>query len=106
MKVANIADMKGGWFVGNFEPSVLKTGDFEVAHHHYKRGVTSDPHTHKLAVEINYILKGKAIVSGTTLETGDIFIYEPNDVADVRFLEDTDLVIVKAPSVPEDKYSV
>ena len=31
MKVANLKDMFKGWFVGNFQPTVLQTNDVEVA---------------------------------------------------------------------------
>ncbi len=35
-----------------------------------------------------------------------MFVYEPGDIADVEFLEDTNLIVVKWPSVPSDKYMV
>lgn len=31
MKVDNLDSMIGGWFIGNFEPSLFKTNDCEVA---------------------------------------------------------------------------
>ena len=43
-------------------------------------------------------------VSGNILDAGSIFLYEPNDVADVVVIEDVDLIVVKWPSVPSDKY--
>lgn len=106
MKVSKINDFKNGWFIGNFEPTLLKTKDFEVAHHFYPKGFKGEHHTHKIATEYNYILSGKLIASSQTLGPGDIFIYEPNDVSDVIFLEDTNLIIIKTPSIPDDKYKV
>ena len=38
MKTAKIADMKRGWFIGNFEPSLFKTNDVEVAVKQYRTG--------------------------------------------------------------------
>ena len=38
MKTAKLEDMVKGWFVGNFEPSLLKTNDVEVAVKSYKKG--------------------------------------------------------------------
>ena len=32
MQVLRIEDMKGGWFVGDFEPTAYKTKDFEVSY--------------------------------------------------------------------------
>lgn len=102
----NIKNFKNGWFIGNFEPTLLKTKDFEIAHHSYKKGFIGEHHTHKIAIEYNYILSGKAIVSSETLGPGDIFIYEPNDISNVIFLEDTELIIIKTPSIPGDKYEI
>jgi|TARA_R110002167_G_scaffold55962_3_gene158945 hypothetical protein len=106
MKTANIRDYKGGWFVGDFEPSIFQNPFFEVSHQHHKQGTESEPHTHMVTTEITYILKGRATVSGLDMISGDIFVYEKEDIADVKFLEDTDIVIVRWPSIPSDKYLI
>ena len=106
MKQANIADFKAGWFIGDFEPSVFKNPFFEVAHHSHEAGYVCDRHTHKIAQELTYIISGKLVASGKTLSAGEMFLYEPNDVAEVEVLEDVDLIVVKWPSVPSDKYPV
>ena len=36
MKSYKLSDMKGGWIVGGFEPTVYSTTDCEVAIKHYK----------------------------------------------------------------------
>ena len=105
MKVYNIDEMKGGWFIGDFEPSVFKNCFFEVAHHRHEAGYRAEYHTHKIAQELTYILNGKMKVSGQILTKGDIFIYEPYEVADALVLDDVDLIVVKWPSVPSDKFS-
>jgi hypothetical protein len=38
MRTYSLADMKGGWFVGDFSPTVLRTPDFEVAVKEYAAG--------------------------------------------------------------------
>jgi quercetin dioxygenase-like cupin family protein len=102
----NIREMQGGWFIGDFEPSVLRTGTFEVAHHRYPAGYRGEPHVHRFCTEYNYILRGRLVASGQELSTGDIFVYAPGEASDVEFLEESDLVIVKTPSVPGDKHAV
>lgn len=104
MFVSNIKLFTNGWFIGNFKPALLKTKDFEIAHHFYAKGFRGTPHTHKIATEYNYIVSGKLLVSNKTLTNGDIFVYEPFDISDVIFLEDTDLIVIKVPSIPDDKY--
>ena len=48
MDVKRIEDFKGGWFIGNFEPTAWKTDKFEAAIHDYKKGEEKEPHYHKL----------------------------------------------------------
>ena len=62
MDVLRIEDMKGGWFIGNFEPTAWKTEAFEAAVHDYKKGEQKEPHYHKLGTEINLLLEGKFIL--------------------------------------------
>lgn len=106
MIFANINQFKMGWFIGDFEPTLLKNRAFEVAHHTYKKGFQSAPHTHWVATEYNYIVSGSLIAGGKTLGRGDIFVYEPGEISDVTFLEDTDLIIIKNPSAPGDKHEI
>ena len=40
------------------------------------------------------------------INQGDIFIFEQYDVADPIFLEDCELIVVKTPSIQNDKYKV
>ena len=106
MKVSNINDFTKGWFVGDFEPSIFKNPFFEVAHHTHKKGDDTFPHYHKVTNELNYIVSGWMSVSGHTLKGGDMWIYEPNEVSNVEFLSDVNLIVVRWPSIPSDKYDV
>ena len=45
-------------------------------------------------------------MNGKTMSAGDMWIYEPNEVSDVEFLADSELIIVRWPSIPSDKYLV
>ena len=105
MKQSNINNFKGGWFVGNFDPSIFKNPFFEVAHHKHEKGCETFPQYHKVTQELNYIIKGELMVSGKHLKTGDMWIYEANEISDVEFLEDSELMIVRWPSIPSDKYA-
>lgn len=106
MKIYNIDNMHNGWFIGDFEPSVYKNAGFEVAHHKHPAGYKTPRHTHKLAQELTYILKGKLDIRGETLVAGQMFLYEPMEIADAEIIEDVELIVVKWPSVPSDKYFV
>ena len=106
MKFMKIEEMKKGWFIGNFEPSLFKTEQFEVAVHNHKKNEYHAPHFHKIATEYNVIIDGEILVNENKLSTGDIFIAYPNDITDVEFITDCTIVVVKVPSVAGDKYIV
>lgn len=106
MEVRRIENMKGGWYIGNFDPSVLLTPDFEVGYKFHPKGEHWDAHYHKKGIEITYLIRGKMQIQGRILTSGDIFTIFPNEIADPVFLEDCEVVIVKTPSVIGDKYTV
>jgi hypothetical protein len=98
MKVNRIENMKGGWFIGNFEPSVYKTDQFEVSYKTHYKGEKWDFHYHTQVTEINYLVKGQMVIQNTPLNAGDIFVLEPYEIADPEFITDCELVVVKTPS--------
>ncbi len=97
--------MKGGWFVGDFEPTSYKTSEFEVSYKIHPKDEKWDIHYHHTVTEINLIIKGRMIIQGKELIKGDIFILEPYEIADPNFLEDTEIICVKTKSI-NDKISV
>ena len=106
MKHERIENMKRGWFVGNFEPSLLKTNDVEVAVKVYKKGDYEEAHYHKAATEITVIISGRAKMFEKVWDAGDIVVAEPGDVTDFEAMENTVNVVVKIPGVNNDKYLV
>lgn len=93
-----------GWIIGHFSPSIYTTNDIEIGIHYLKKGDKSDGHYHKLATEYNFIVNGKAKFNDVILSDGDVFIFEKNEFSTVEYLEDTSLVVVKLPSISNDKY--
>lgn len=106
MKVEKLSDMKGGWFIGNFTPSLLKTNACEVAVKSYKRGDKEGKHYHKIATEYTVVIKGKVKMFDNIYHEGDIIIVEPGNITDFEALEDAMNVVVKIPGVNNDKYLV
>ena len=106
MKTFNYDNMKGGWFIGNFQPSAHRTKNFEVAYVRHKKDQPWDKHFHKVATEITLIISGKVKINDKIYSSGDIVVIEPNEIADPYFLENTELVVVKTPSDVNDKYVV
>lgn len=106
MKIFKMDEMCGGWFVGNFSPTAYSTEKFEVCYKKHHKDEKWDTHYHKIGTEINYLIRGKMQIQDTILQTGDIFILYPYEIADPIFLEDCELVIVKTPSDSNDKYII
>jgi quercetin dioxygenase-like cupin family protein len=104
MRTARLEDMVKGWFVGDFEQSVLRTSACEVAVKHYKAGEREDLHHHRIATEVTLVISGTVFMCGRQWGAGDIILLDPNDATDFEALTDAVNVVVKMPSVPGDKY--
>lgn len=102
----NLADMVGGWIVGDFEPACIRSTACEVACKHYAAGAVEAAHVHRIATELTLIASGRATMNGRTYGAGDIIVLEPGEATDFRTLEPTTTVVVKMPSVAGDKYLV
>jgi hypothetical protein len=103
MQIYKLNDMKDGWFIGNFLPSALKTKDFEVCYKKHSKNEFWDKHYHEKIHEVNLLVKGKMLINDIELNEGDIFVIEPYYVSKPTFLQDCELVIVKTPSITDDK---
>ncbi len=106
MKVSKLKDFTKGWVVGNFEPTLLQTEEFEVAVKYYKKGEYEKKHLHKLATEITIIVSGHVEMNGLEYFSGDIITIEANEATDFKVLEDTVTTVIKTPSAKDDKYLV
>lgn len=104
MKIHNLENMIGGWFIGNFEPTVLRTDKFEVAVKKYKKGDTEKRHVHKIATEITLILTGCVDINGNRYSENEIVTILPNEWVLFKAIDDTITIVVKTPSVSDDKY--
>ena len=106
MKKFRLEDMKGGWFVGDFVPTCLKTTDCEVACKHYTKGDLDERHVHKIATEVTLIVEGLVKMNDVVYKSGDIIVIKPGEATDFHALEDTINVVVKVPSAVGDKYVI
>ena len=106
MTFAHLSEMTGGWIVGDFDPTVLRTAACEVACKQYPAGAHEPAHVHRIATEITLIASGRARMAGRELAAGDIVRLEPGEATDFTALEPTTTVVVKMPSVIGDKYPV
>ena len=106
MKKHQISEFFRGWIVGDFEPTMIKNSDIEVAVQNYASGSIEPKHVHKIAREITVIVSGKARMGNDIYVKGDIVDIPPGHSTSFEALEDTTTVVIKTPSLPSDKYLV
>ena len=106
MKIKKIDEMKKGWFIGNFEPSLYKTNDVEVGLKNYAANDYEKKHFHKIATEYTVVVSGVVRMFGRNFSEGTIIIVEPGDVTDFLSITDSVTLVVKIPGANNDKYMV
>ncbi len=104
MIVHKLNDMVKGWFIGEFNPSVINTSTVEVAVKHYKAGDHEESHFHKIATEVTVIIIGEVVMNGVRYTEGDIIVIPPGVPTDFTALVDTITNVVKLPGAKNDKY--
>ncbi len=104
MQKRKLDEMIGGWFIGNFEPSLYKTNDVEVGLKKYNAGDYEDYHYHKVATEITVVISGEVEMNGLKYQEGDIIVMEPGEGTDFRAVDNSVNVVIKIPGANNDKY--
>lgn len=104
MEKFTLKDVINGWFIGDFDPSLYKTSDFEVAVKSYSAGDYEGKHYHKIATEFTVILDGSVEMNNQVHNSGDIIRINPGTPTDFKALTDVKTVVIKVPSSKNDKY--
>jgi dTDP-glucose pyrophosphorylase len=99
----SLQGMVRGWFIGDFEPSLIRTAEFEVTILHFKKGERCAFHVHHEAVEYNHLVSGRLDFNGAIIEAGTTFIIPKDVLACPIYLEESIVVCAKIPSIPKDK---
>ena len=107
MKKFRLADSGArGWFIGDFPEAVVRAQDFEVCWQSNPAGHQDTPHMHKIITEVQLITSGRMNINGEEFGPGDIYVSEPGEPYHAYYMEDTQVVAVKFPSIPSDKYYI
>lgn len=106
MKKFELSDMEKGWFIGDFDPSVIKTKNFEVGIKQYKAGDRESAHLHKKSEEITVVVEGKIKMAKKEFSKGQIILLDKNEVSSFEALENCTTVVVKIPSIQGDKFVI
>ena len=106
MKKHRIEDFTRGWVIGDFEPSLYKTKDFEVSISFVEKGYVGARHIHKLADEIHIVTSGKFKLDEDVFVVGDIVYISAGEFSGFECLESGSTTTIKTSSVKGDKYLV
>ena len=105
VKKTTLSNMTRGWLIGDFEPSIYKTKDFEIAYLLHPKGQEWPAHVHNKANEYNILIKGSMKINNEYIHEKEIFIIPKGMLTKAKFLDDCEILCIKIPSVPDDKYS-
>lgn len=106
MEKYKLDDMTKGWFVGDFEPSVIKTKNCEVGIKFYSSGTKENAHYHSKAEELTVVVSGQVRMNDSVFEAGDIVRVFKDEVVEFEALKDTITVVYKSASVAGDKHLI
>jgi hypothetical protein len=103
LKKFSVSDFWGGWLVGDFSPSVIRTSDFEFGVKGFMSGATEPSHYQVVAHELSVVVSGECFIGGVHLGAGDALLIFPGEHADFLAISDCTVAVLKWPSLPLDK---
>lgn len=104
VEIFKLENFVNGWFIGDFEPSLLKNSGVELAVMNKEKGVgTNDFHYHEKCIEINVLIKGKMKINNKFIQENEIFVFNPNVPSIYEYLEDCTFVVFKNKPSNKDK---
>lgn len=101
-----IENFDRGYFIGDFPKALFRTSAFEVSYKYHSKQDTHDKHFHRETTEYIFVAQGKVLVNGTIIGKGNVFILAPYVINEIEYLEDSELLIVKTPSIPTDRVCI
>ncbi len=106
MKRYRLETFTRGWIVGDFVNSIIKTKEFEVAVMMCQKGDIDKKHVHYQADEIMIIVSGSFVRNGELFGPGDVHYIAKGESLESKCLQGGTIVVIKTPSVPEDKHYI
>jgi len=103
IRKSHLVDFQKGWIIGNFYPNLFTSDEIEVGVKFFQAGEKEETHYQRTATEFTVIISGKARMGEIIVHSGEIVTIDPGVPCDFEALEDTKLLVVKSPSLPEDK---
>lgn len=105
MEIINCNNFNG-WFVGNFEPTLVSTNKIEFGFKNIPKNTKPDHHYHKFKTEYTILIEGLILCESINKIIKPITCIKllPHEKNDQYFLEDSLIMIINTPSVKNDKH--
>lgn len=103
IQIRRVEEFVGGWFIGDFVPSIFKLKDIEIGFKHFKQGDKEVEHFQSKSTELTFVVRGHCRLGDRNLIAGDIAEIGPGVSASFEALSEVDVIVVKVPSIPQDK---
>ncbi|MCG8652816.1 MAG: hypothetical protein MI861_23455 [Pirellulales bacterium] len=100
----HLSDFVGGWLTGDFSPALVRQSTVEVAVKQFAAGQGEASHHHRVATEYTVVASGRVRMLGRQYQAGEIVQIDPGVSTDFLAEEDSIIVVLKFPSVTDDKY--
>jgi dTDP-4-dehydrorhamnose 3,5-epimerase-like enzyme len=101
--ISDVRDFTGGWFIGDFSPTLDANTNVEVCLKRYPAGTIEPVHYQRVATEYTLVVSGRCRIGDVELGPDQILRIPPGEAAGFVALEDVVLVAIKTPSLPDDK---
>ena len=99
----NLNEFTKGWLIGDFAPSIIQSKDIEVGVKYYKSGDKESRHVHNFVDEYTIVLTGLIKMNDKIYNERDIVFVEKGISTDFECLSDCITLVIKTPSIPNDK---
>jgi hypothetical protein len=103
LKKIRLDEFTSGWVVGNFNPTIHQTPEFEFGVKYFRAGDREARHYQVVARELSIVVVGQCRIGLTRIEAGEGLLIEAGEEADFEALTDCAIAVVKWPSLPWDK---
>lgn len=103
IRTSHLNEFHKGWLIGDFHPTLLASSEVEVGVKFFQAGEKEETHYQRIATEFTVIVSGKGRFGDLLVSSGQIVAIDPGVACDFEALEDTALVVIKSPSLPDDK---
>ncbi|SCY71446.1 WavE lipopolysaccharide synthesis family protein [Butyrivibrio sp. INlla14] len=102
MKQICLREMKKGYFIGDFEPNILRSKDVEICIRGASKYTLDAAYYRRNDKRVIYINQGKIDIDGRIFGKGDAIMFEPGEVINIFALTNVEMIAMNFPGTKGD----